>query len=404
MSARCFRRAAFSLRTRFRVIASLLTVAILAPCAHTQTYSVLHNFTNGSDGSVPVGYLAIDAAGNLYGTTAYGGTNGLGTVFQLKKQGSSWSLNTLYTFTGGNDGANPRGGVVIGSDGTLYGTTVSGGGSAGGGTVYQLRPRPTTSPSTLQPWNETVLFRFTDDSTGLNPQGNLTLDAAGNLYGVTYLGGYGVVWELQKSQSGWTEVVLYTPSGDEAYPLGGVTFDRSGNLYTTFSAGGSSGCGTVDQIVHSGSGWSGHIIYNFHRTDGCAPWSQLILDPSGSLVGNTSYAGPNLQGTAFRLTPDGNAWDFALISTATGSYDRLTGTLSDTLYGTIFNASSDAYGEVYKFTRSGSGYNFVVLHGFNSTDGANPWAGVTVDNHGNLFGTTEGGGSYDAGVIWEITP
>ncbi len=404
MSALRFRHAAFPLRIGSYVIALFIAVAMLAPCAQAQAYSVLHSFTNGSDGAVPVGYLAIDAAGNLYGTTVYGGTNGLGTVFQLKKQGSNWTLNTLYTFAGGDDGAYPRGGVVIGGDGTLYGTTTSGGGSAGGGTVYQLRPRPATPPSTSQPWNETVLFRFTDDNTGLDPVGNLTLDAGGNLYGVTFLGGYGVVWELQKSQNGWTEVVLYTPSGGEANPSGGVTFDRSGNLYTTFSTGGSLGCGTVDQIVRSGSGWSGHIIYNFHRTDGCEPLSQLILDPSGSLVGNTSYAGPNLLGTTFKLTPDGNSWDFELISTVLGSYDRLAGTLSDTLYGTSFYGSSGSYGEVYKLTRSGFGYNFVVIHGFNSADGANPWAGVTLDGHGNLFGTTEGGGSYDAGVIWKITP
>lgn len=387
------------------LLVTALVIFTFSPFAHAQTYTVLHHFTGGPDGASPQGTLAMDAAGNLYGTTQNGGDQDLGTVFQLKRAGSGWVLNTLHSFAGGDDGANPRGSVLVAPDGNLYGTTYHGGGVANGGTVFQLRPHSTVPIAPLQPWTETVLFRFTTESTGLNPVGSLTLDSLGNLYGVTYYGGYGIVWELQKTASGWTEIVLYAPAyGSGGSPSGGVTFDQHGNLLTTFSVGGSMGYGTIAEITPSGNGWTGGDIYDFHGTDGSDPWSQLILDPSGSLVGNTSSGGRDFLGTTFKLTPDGGGWDFILISSTFGSYDRVSGTLSDTLYATTYYAATNPNGEIYKLTRSGSGWNLTILHDFDGADGANPWAGVTADRSGNFFGTAINGGAYDRGVLWEIAP
>src|SRR3974390_1164117 len=103
-------------------IATVLALTVvLSQSAQTQTFKVLHTFTNGADGAVPYAALTMDQAGNFYGTTTQGGSNGNGTVFMLSKKGSNWIFNPLYMFAGGNDGSQPWAGVIIGQDGSLYG-------------------------------------------------------------------------------------------------------------------------------------------------------------------------------------------------------------------------------------------------------------------------------------------
>ena len=259
----------------------LLTV--MAQSAPAQTYSVIHNFSGGGDGANPYGGLAIDASGNLYGTTLHGGV-GFGGVFKLKRTASGFILNPLYKFTGGSDGAGPTSGVILGPNGTLYGTAHAGGEQncasfeyPGCGLVFNLRPQATACHSALCPWTETVLHSFTGGSDGANPWGNVIFDHSGNLYGTTQFGGItsctngcGTVYKLMPSGGSWTETLLYsfTNGSDGSRPYAGVTFDTTGNLYGTnfWAAGGGcegQGCGTVYQLTPSGSGWLQNTIYAY---------------------------------------------------------------------------------------------------------------------------------------------
>ena len=204
----------------------LLLVATVAP-ACGQTYTALHNFTNTPDGWEPWGGLAMDRSGNLYGTTQYGGTYRAGYVFKMTRKNGSWVISPLYSFRS-DDGSEPMARVTIGPDGSLYGTTSAGGTCCG--TVFNLKPPIGPCKSFLCPWTETVLYRFAGGSDGSGPEAPVIFDQAGNLYGTTVGGGSardGVVFELTRSGSSWTESVLYsftgTPDGSE--PMSGLTLD-----------------------------------------------------------------------------------------------------------------------------------------------------------------------------------
>src|ERR1035438_2492489 len=191
----------FDINLRMGTLALVLAVVgataiVGVPAARAQTLTVLHNFANGADGGEPSAGLSMDRAGNLYGTASTGGNTsactypnppGCGTVFKLSREGSGWVFTTLYTFSG-PDGARPMARVIIGPDGSLYGTTSSGGtgpcsyGSAPGcGTVFNLRPPAAACKSALCPWTETVLYSFQGFTDGAEPTfGDLVFDGAGN--------------------------------------------------------------------------------------------------------------------------------------------------------------------------------------------------------------------------------
>ena len=173
-----------------------------------QTFNVIHTF-NSPQGSGPIGTLAIDAAGNLYGATEGGGAHGQGTVFKLRPAHGTWTLNVLHSFGQKNgDGSQPEGGPTVAPDGVVYGTTVAGG--LGYGTVYSVSPAPNVAASALQPWDEAPIYSFTGGADGSQPSiGSLLLDSQGNLYGVTPEGGDlnagGVLYELSRSGGTWNE-------------------------------------------------------------------------------------------------------------------------------------------------------------------------------------------------------
>jgi uncharacterized repeat protein (TIGR03803 family) len=239
------------------LLGALIIVAV--PAAQTQTFAVLHTFTGGQDGGNPWAGLTMDGAGNLYGTARYGGSNGDGAVYQLKRAGSGWVFNSLYSFAGEPDGALPQDRVTFGPDGALYGPTAAGGtggGCSGGcGTVFKLRPSPTACKSALCPWTETVLYRFTGHPDGGGPSGEVSFDQAGNIYGTTGNGGFydqGTVYELTSSGSGWTDSILHSFFSGGATPWGGVILDKAGNLYGVTAASGP----VVYQLTYSqASGW-----------------------------------------------------------------------------------------------------------------------------------------------------
>jgi uncharacterized repeat protein (TIGR03803 family) len=404
---------------RALTIAFVLTVVAIQ-AAQASTFNVIYNFTGGSDGTSPYAGLTIDRTGNLYGTTLSGGA-GYGTVFKLTKTGSNWVLTTLYTFTGGNDGASPRSKVIIGPDGNLYGETFAGGGQGCGvrgcGTVFQVRK---SCPGPVCHWTETVLYRFTGASDGGEPTGDLLFDSTGKLYGTTEIGGKphscsglgcGTVYTLTPSGGTWTETVLYQFLGlsDGAFPNGGVIFDTSGNLYGTTCCGGSHNSGTVFKLTSSGSGWTESLLYNFQgSTDGNEPVTGLIFDASGDLYGSTIFGGTGHGGTVFELTPSGGGWTFSVLFSARGIQGPLGTLMRDAggnLYGTTFQDGLHLVGSVFKLTNSGGDWTYSSFHDFtDGLDGGYPFSNLVFDSSGNLYGTGALGGTSGNGVVVEVTP
>lgn len=288
------------LRTTIAKLSPAILFAVVLVAAHSaqaQTFTVLHSFTGGADGESPDAGLTMDAGANLSGTTANGARGG-GTVFKLSYKGSGWVFTPLYAFEGGSDGKTPFLGVIIGPNGTLYGTTQHGGIphcdpiDGGCGTIYNLAPAAHVSPNLFGPWAETILYRFMGGSSGKYPSG-IILDQSGNIYGTASQGGAagcftgscGTVFELTRSAGGiWTESTIYTfTGGDDGGSPGGVTLDGAGNLYGTDEVGGYTGgychpygCGVVYELMRSGSNWLEKTLYTFQGTgDGALPWGGL---------------------------------------------------------------------------------------------------------------------------------
>src|SRR5271165_3323647 len=385
--------------------------------AQAQTYKVIYNFTGQNDGGHPVGNMAIDRGGNLYGTGYAFGQYGFGTVYKLTKKNSSWLFAVLYAFQGGIDGAYAGNGVTIGPNGTLYGVTTFGG--FGCGTVFNLKPPPTHPATPFSPWNESVLYRFNDDNYNCRTASTVTFDKSGDMYGVTdYHGpaGGGTVYELTPSGSGWQETTLYaSKSGEGGQPNGAVVLDSGGNLYGANAFGGPSDAGTIFQLTPSGSGWTMNVLTGFPlRNDGDRPYGGVILDPSGNVYGTTSFYGSDGGGTVFVLTP--GAWTFSLLYSFAGNGGPVASLTMDpagNLYGTTGNDGAYQQGNVFKLTPSNGGWIYTDLHDFTGgADGAYPTGSVLLDANGTLYGTTLYGGTgpcsinqyTGCGVIWKITP
>lgn len=397
---------------RALVMFALLITLATAP-APSQTFSVLYEFTGGPDGSDPIG-VTVGPSGVLYGSAVFGGAHSAGTIFKLNHIKSSWIFSPLYEFTGGGDGLQPSGGVTIGPNGALYGTTVFGG-TDSFGVVFELRPPPAVCKSVLCYWNETVLHSFTGAPDGEYPTWvNLVFDHAGNIYGTTFDGGAGpaggIVFELSPSGSGYTENILYhfSSAADGSNPSSGVVLDSAGNLYGTTTYGGTGdecegNCGTVYQLVPSGGNWTENVLVDFHAGNGESPLFNPIVDASGNVYG-TAYV-------AYKLTPSGGGFTYSIISSS-GCQSPLVEDAAGNLYGTCENGpGSGGAGWVYELTNCSQTCTVVDLHDFNGTDGAGPFGFLSLDANGNLYGTTVAGGTGGngcnnggCGVVWEITP
>jgi uncharacterized repeat protein (TIGR03803 family) len=429
-----------------RTLALALITATAAPAlsgaATARTYKTIHQFELPKG---PTGNLTIDAAGNLYGTTFAGGSaacnsGGCGVVWELVQNPSGiWgTLSVLHEFTGA-DGANPwLAGLVFDPAGNLYGTTNQGGASTGTetcpvgcGAVFKLAPNPDGT------WTESVLYSFTGGADGSNPVAGLIFDAASNLYGITSGGGEpcepsgcGTVFKLKPEPDGtWTESVLYSFTGgaDGAGPYAGLIFDAAGNLYGTTALGGGSGCngfgcGVVFELAPNPDGiWTERVVYSFTGgADGGYPQAGLILDAAGNLYGTTYYGGstacPVGCGVVFKLAPNSDGtWTESALHGFTGGagganpYAGLIFDAAGNLYGTTtgggdYNACSptEGCGVVFKLAPTSSGWSETVLHSFLGL-AAHPFAPVIFDQRGNLYGTTCCGNT-NYGVVFEITP
>ena len=409
--------------------AMLFVLAFAAPSAQAQTYTVLHNFFGGGDGEHPATGLTIDAAGNLYGTTVTGGNGQHGVAFKLSKAGSGWMLTALHSFSGGSDGDAPQGRLLLAKDGTLYGTTIQGGGSGclsfGCGTAFHLTPSATAPKTALAPWNETIIHSF-NGTDGFMPQGDLTFDQTGNIYGTTEQGGSracysngiygcGVVYELIATRDGgWDQTLLFAAQGgsDGSEPIDGVVFDPSGNLYGALQANGPFNWGLIFQLSPSGPGWKEQPAYVFSGgSNGGVPEAGLIVDASGNLYGTTRFGGINSCGTVFELTPSGDSWSINTIYSFLGQPDgcgpqaKLVMDAAGNLYGTTTYGGAYGYGAVFKLTPSNGSWTYSSLHDFGvAPDGAYPMSGLVFDANRNLYGTTYYGGTRNVGIVFEITP
>ncbi|MGB8909782.1 MAG: choice-of-anchor tandem repeat GloVer-containing protein [Candidatus Cybelea sp.] len=396
---------------------SLTPVPFGRPAGSRHHERVLWSFTtNGKTGEGdPLSGLILDNSGALYGTFFLSADDGDGGgVFELTPSRSGYS-KSAYCFCGTPSalGKNPAGGLIFDNQGALYGTD-SYGGSYGRGTVFKLTP-PVSEYSAVS-----VLHYFAGGSDGASPFAGLVFDDKGALYGTTVGGGYygyGTVFKLTPSGSGYSESVLYSFSGgrDGANPYDGLILDKKDALYGTTSAGGYRGAGTVFKLTPSGSGYSESTLYRFQgRNDGANPYAGLIFDEKGALYGTTAGGGHKGFGTVFKLTPFGSSEYGETVLLRFGGrnggahpHAGLIFSKKGKLFGTTSSGGRYGFGTVFKLTPSGSGYSESVLHPFNYKDGASPQAGLTFGSTGVLYGTTSGGGDHGLsgfGTVFELTP
>jgi uncharacterized repeat protein (TIGR03803 family) len=365
-------------------------IAIPLSAATAREEHILYSFT-GADGDDPNGDVRLDDAGNLFGTTTFGGATESGTVFKLAPDGTE---TVVHSFDGAAGGSGPNAGVLIQpTTGDMYGTTPSGG--SGSGIIYKLTTDGTYS----------VLHSFHNRKDGGNPEARLISDKRSNLYGVASAGGTknnGTVFEMRAN--GKFKVLHMFDGTDGSVPAGPLQRDRDGNLYGTTNAGGANGDGTVFKIAADGTFTT---LYNFAGgSDGAFPDGGLERDKAGNLYGATFGGGAHNNGTVFKLTPDGT--ETVLYSFAGGTDGgRPEGDVllrKGSLYGVTTgggNASCNC-GVVFEITAANTE---VVLHSFTgaTADGATPFAGVTKGKHGTLYGAASFGGTLDGGVVFSLT-
>jgi uncharacterized repeat protein (TIGR03803 family) len=398
----------------------------LSPSSGQWTETILYNFcslSNCSDGLFVTGVI-MDGEGNLYGTSDEGGTYGAGLVYELSPGGNGWTESILYSFCElqfCNDGNEPTAGVILDYAGNLFGTTAQGGSGIGGGcngcgTVFEL------SPGTNGQWSESVLYNFCSlkgCTDGRTPTTGLTLGKSGTLYGNA-----GTIFQLQKSLKGvWKEKVLYAPE----YSGSGVTFDAAGNLYGLLSEGGIGagcengqvyGCGEAYELKPGTNGtWTPSILHQFGKgSDGLLPMASLVFDSAGNAYGTTIAGGKNGYGVVFELSPNaGGTWTETVLFSF-GSTDRYVtaGLIMDAagnLYGTTLyskrgpGCAPDGCGTIFELERGANGkWAYNTLYTFTGQDGKRPDAQLIFDSAGNLYGTTQLGGADGLGVVYELSP
>jgi uncharacterized repeat protein (TIGR03803 family) len=385
------------MNTRFLYsIAFVFSTLLIAAPGQAQTETVLYDFCsqpNCTDGSGPLASLTFDGAGNLYGTTYSGGAFGGGTVFELSPNGSGgWNESVLYSFcsaTNCTDGSSPRSNLIFDSLGNIYGTTYSGGdGGDGNGTVFELSPSGGG-------WTETVLYNFCSQSgcaDGGNPVNGLIMDTEDNLYGRTYGGG-------------WTEQVIYNFSGGFNSSYAGLTMDANGNIF------GVSG-NTAFELSPDGNGWTATVIFPKFCSvfkDGCGPQDTPVLS-AGNLYGTTQYGGKHCDrygcGVVYELIPGKKGWtEKVLYSFKQGTKHEPNPSFP--WAGVVLDEAGNIYGGtadfIYELVAVGGGsYQEKVL--VYNTEAGTPFGNLIWDHAGNLYGTATDQYLYQGGVVFEVTP
>jgi uncharacterized repeat protein (TIGR03803 family) len=378
-----------------------LTVLLGIPAASAQTETVLYSFTGQPEGPDAIAGVAVDSVGNVYGTTEYGGASDMGSVYKIippSQPGGAWTYTTLHNFQGPPaDGVQPVGGLIADSQGNLYGTTY-GGGNRDCGTVFEVTAAGV----------EMILHNFQCKPVdGSLPIGNLTRDSKGNLYGTTYSGGAAGGGSVFEVTAAGKEKLLYSfqrNATDGHAPYAGVIRDGEGNLYGTTALGGTYHQGTVYKVTPAGAET---VLYSFEPHGGRAviPECTLARDSAGNLYG-TAGGGAYAQGAVFKLTPEGV--ENIIHSFKGGPQDGsnpVAGLIIDSrgnLYGTTQQGGSHDFGTIFEMTGTG---NETILYSFQGMpDGNLPVAAVFMDGEGNLYGTTEYGGTDKSGTVFQFVP
>lgn len=369
-------------------LVALTSVTLLLPSggAGAATYSVLYTFSGGSDGGTPYAGLARDSAGNLYGTTEYGG-NGYGTAFELTPDGSSETVRHAFN-NDGTDGTIPQGGVQLDSKGNLYGTT-NGGGGHGDGVIFRI----------ASDGSEKILHDFAGGTDGSAPVAGLN-----KFFGTTSTGGKYNAGTIFSTTKRGGETVVHVFSGtDGTAPYAGVIGDGAGSLYGTTLEGGTYGYGTVFRLAPDGTLTP---LYEFSGgSDGAYPYGGVKFDNAGNLYGTTSLGGTSGFGVIFKLAPNGQ--ETVLHSFAGGASDgaypyagAIVNGKGTTIFGSTSGGGANSRGTVFSL-RKGS---LQILHSFaGGADGSNPRSDLTPDGAGNLYGTTLAGGQYGYGTVFKVS-
>ena len=387
----------------------LSTFAILAGrSSEAQTYSVLHKFAGyPTDGAMPFGDMVQDSAGNLYGTTLYGGLDDRGTVFKIDSLGNE---TVLYNFSRSApaNGLEPVGGLFRDPEGAIYGTTV-GGGEYGYGTIFKLD----TSN------NLTVLHSFDLASAGRYPSTRL-VPINGTLYGTTEVfncieiieGGCGVIYSLN-SVNRYSVIYGFTDEADGASP-GDLVRDADGNLYGDAYWNGVN-LGTIFKVDMSGNF---SILYAFNgETDGSAPYGRLLIDGSGVIHGVAHQLPDGASGgEVFRLDATGN---FSIVhkflGVNKGQFPEALLDVGGKLYGTTYAGGANLCSGIQQcgvFFVIGKTGQYSVLHDFDTSNGWQPFGALTLGIDGGIYGTTEQGGIRcptfgtlnTCGIVFKYTP
>ena len=380
-------------------------LSFVFPGTPAAAQSTIYNFTPQS-GNNSYATPAFDAHGNLYVTTTDGG-GGDGTLVELIPSNGSWTAKVRWFF-GKNpgDGSDPYAGVIFDRAGNLYGTTANGGAN-GVGTVYKMTPTGSGF------YTETILYSFIAGSTdGANPYCTLVFDNLGNLYGTTTAGGTfgdGTVFELSRER-GYAETILYnfnrSGTGDW-YPYAGLALDPFGNLYGTTVRGGQYGGGAAFELMPGDGGvWTQNILHSFgaRRTDGSTPYGGLIFDNLGNLYGTTQGGGgPNALGTVFQLSPRENGtWAETILADLGPDLGEPHAGLAMDSQGNLFGTGQ--YGTFELTPIEGGGWSLSRNGVFVRPGGVHCYSGLVLSGDGTaLYGTTSEGGTYNNGTVFEIT-
>jgi len=396
------------LRRAIRLIILVLFFGALTHHAGAQSATItnLYALNGTTDGQSPYGNLVQGPDGNFYGTTARGGANGDGTIFRVMPDGA---YAVLYSFQGSPDGQMPEAGLFAGSDGNLYGTAAFGG-ADGAGTVFRI------SPSGVF----TLLYTFTGGTDGSFPAGGVIEGSDGNYYGTTVYGGdinaagftgYGTIFRITPEGVLTTLYTFLGEDADGASPYAGLVEGSDGNLYGTTNNDEVGPThyfvGSVFKLSKTGTGFT--TLYHFGGgNDGGNPDGGLVEGPDGSFYGSTHNFGlyaddfdSTGQGTLYNITPGGTFTTLYEFTGQAADSGRPEGTLSfgsdGNLYGTTTNSPA---GTLFQLTPAGG---FVTL-GLLGPSYAESLGGPIVGSDGNLYGTTDTGGPNSNGAIFKAVP